>query len=142
MIKMTNDKISLNELYEIAQENNICIYEFPLNPIKSMSVPGAIGMDTKHIKTSSEERVRLAHELGHCIKYAFYTGSSPLELREQKEYRANKWAIQKLIPFRQLHKALKQGITEAWSLAEYFNVTDDFMQKALDLYEEKLINLK
>ena len=143
MIDMTdNNKITLNNLYDIAEENDISVYDFELNPIKSMSVPGAIGMDTKQIEDSREEKARLAHELGHCMRGAFYTGISPLELREQHEYRADKWVIQNLVPFDKLLNALKQGITEIWSLAEYFDITEDYIKKALTLYEEKLLYCK
>lgn len=113
MIDMIYDnEMTLNNLYDIAEENDISVYDFQLNPIKSMSVPGAIGMDTKQIEDSREEKACLAHELGHCMRGAFYTGISSLELREHHEYRADKWVIQNLIPFDKLLNALKQGINE------------------------------
>ncbi len=142
MFDMDNNVITLNKLYDIAEENNIIVYDFSLNPVKSMSVPGAIGIDSKHIETKAEERVCLAHELAHCVQSAFYTGCSPFELRERYEYRADKWAIQKLIPFDRLSDALSKGIKTIWELAEYFEVTEDYIKKALKLYEEKLMLLQ
>ena len=81
--------MTLAQLYNIADQNAVAVYHFPLRYVKSMSVPGNIGIDADQIETETEEQSLLAHELGHCIKYAFYTGSSSLELRAQKEYRAN-----------------------------------------------------
>lgn len=131
--------MKLNELYNIADENNISVYHFPLYPLKSISVPGNIGIDADRISTSQEEKECLAHELGHCIKYAFYTGSSPYELRSQKEYRADKWAIKHLVPYHLLVRAVKKGITTVWELAEHFEVSEEIIKKALKLYSEKLI---
>lgn len=33
-------------------------------------------------------------------------------------------------------------INEIWSLAEYFDITEDYIKKALTLYEEKLLYCK
>ena len=131
--------MTLNQLYDIARNNNINVCHFPLSPIKSISVPGYIGIDIHQINTVSEERECLAHELGHCMKNVFYTGASTLELRTQKEYRADKWAIQTLIPFEELLRVLQSGRTEAWEIAEHFEVSECFVNKALNLYEYKLI---
>ena len=107
-----------------------------------MSVPGAIGIDANFVKTNTDEKEQLAHELGHCMLGAFYTGSSPLELRAQKEYRANKWAIEKLIPFAELFEACKNGIIEIWDLAEYFEVSETFVKNAFTLYESRFIEFQ
>ncbi len=142
MVDMNNNTITLNNLYDLAEENNITVYDFQLCPIKSMSVPGAIGLDTQIIKNTVEEKACLAHELAHCVQSAFYTGTSPFELRERHEYRADKWVIQKLIPFDRLLDALNKGITTVWELAEYFEITEDYIKKALKLYEEELMLLQ
>ena len=134
--------MTLIQLYDVADQNNIAVYHFPLQSIKSMSIPGRIGMDADQIETNVEERHLLAHELGHCMKYAFYTGSSSLELRAQKEYRANKWAIETLIPFDELIDVLENGITDPWELADYFNIDEHMVIFALQLYEGKIIDWK
>ena len=133
--------MTLNELYAIADENNLEVYHFPLHPVKSMSVPGAIGIDVDSLKNSAEEKEALAHELGHCIKGAFYTGASPYELRSQKEYIADKWSVQNLVPFNKLLQALKKGINEVWELAEHFEVPETVIKKAAKLYESRLLTI-
>ena len=134
--------MTLNALYDIADKNNICVYHFDLAPIESMSTPGHIGIDADLIQDVADEKEKLAHELGHCIRGAFYTGNSPYELRTQKEYRATKWEIQTLIPFREFCTALDAGITSPWELAEYFEVPEKLIHSALTLYEAKIINTK
>ena len=34
-----------------------------------------------------------------------------------------------------MRQAQEEGITEIWSLAEYFNVPEDFMRRVLAFYE-------
>lgn len=131
--------LTLTDLYDIADSNNVSVYHFPLYPLKSISTPGNIGIDVDQIKTSIDEKEHLAHELGHCMKYAFYTGSSPYELRSQKEYRANKWAIEHLVPYHLLVTTIKNGLVSSWELSEYFGVSESFMKKALDFYSNKLM---
>ena len=48
--------MNLNQLYNIADNNNIQVYHYELNPIKSMCVPGAIAIDTNIVKTNTEEK--------------------------------------------------------------------------------------
>lgn len=132
--------MTLIQLYNIAEQNDISVYHFQLNPIKSMSIPETIGIDADQLNNTTEEKELLAHELGHCIKRSFYTGSSSLELRSKMEYSANKWAVQNLIPYQDLIEALEHGITEIWDLSEYFEVSDDLIIMAFNLYECELIN--
>ena len=60
---------------------------------------------------------------------------TPATISEKKhENRADKWAIQRLIPLPELDAARADGHTELWELAEYFGVTEDFMRKAVCWY--------
>ena len=80
-----------------------------------------VAMDYKQIESASEERTRLAHEIGHCVKGAFYNRYSKFDLMCRHEYRANKWAIETLMPFDEVIEALKSGYEQVWELAEYFD---------------------
>ena len=67
----------LVSLYRKAEQLNIPIYHLPLPQTGSMSVMDeggrcAIGMDLPSRHTETEQRVRLAHELGHCVTGSFY----------------------------------------------------------------------
>lgn len=131
----------INELYEIAQSSAIEVVNMDLPSNGSVSVMATsgrcyIGMD-KRIKTRAEERVHLAHELGHCVRGAFYNAHAPLDIRQKHENRADHWAMRKLIPPEDLLKAFKSGITESWDLAEEFDVTEDFLRKTVTYYQEQ-----
>lgn len=126
-----------NELYNIAEKNNIEIKSFKLSKIKSTSISIGddyyIGIDEKNIETTAEERTHLAHELGHCMTGSFYNMYSEYDIRAKHEYRADKWAVLHLIPKDKFISLLKKGY-RIWELAEYFEVTEDFIRKAYHLY--------
>ena len=94
-----------------------------------------IAMDPRHLFTLAEEKVRLAHELGHCETGSFYNRYATCDIREKHEHRADKWAIQELVPADELNKAVASGCTELCNLADYFDVTEDFMRKAICWYK-------
>lgn len=137
-------KTKTTELYEIAQNSGteIICCDLPLNQsVSVMSCTGEcyIGIDPFQIETEAEERVHLAHELGHCETGSFYSPYSPLNVRGRQECRADRWAASKLVPPLELKKAISLGIVELWELADYFDVTEEFMEKTMQIYCEKNI---
>lgn len=132
--------LTLENFYELAEQNNITVdcYDFDLQTSMSVSIDGDcfIGINPMMLNTDIEEKINLAHELGHCMTGSFYNRYSKLDIRTKHERRADKWAINKLVPKDELEKAVKSGRESRYELAEYFNVTEDFMQKVLDFYRE------
>lgn len=129
----------LPELYRIAEQQDIPVYHFPLSKVGSVSVMDekgncSIGLDLPHRRTRNELRVRLAHELGHCVTGSFYNRYSPADNRKRHENRADRWAVGELIAREDLDKAVSQGHTEPWDLADYFGVDEAFLKKAVCLY--------
>lgn len=95
-----------------------------------------IGIDPLQIETEADERVHLAHELGHCVTGSFYSIYSKLDVREKHEVRADRWAIRQLMPVDEfIFVVTQKGITTPWEIAEYFGVTEDFVHKATDYYK-------
>ena len=132
----------LAELFDIAEQNDIIIAEMSLAERQGMSVMDAdgdciIGIDSDSIDTIAEHNTVLAHEIGHCMTGSFYNRYSALDVRTKHEYRADKWAIHKLIPREDMQKAFMDGIVQVWELAEYFNVTEELIKKALWIYFDK-----
>ncbi len=126
-----------NRLYSIAEKSGITVERFDLRENGSVSVKSGsklyVGLDNRI--SGAKEKVCLAHELGHCATMSFYNIYSPLDVRGKHERRAQKWAIKTLIPKHKLSKAFKCGYDNVYSLAEYFGVTADFMQQAVDYYK-------
>ena len=86
-----------------------------------------------------QEREALAHELGHCEYGGFYNRYSKYDIRAKAERRADKWAFAKLVPYGQLMRAVRHGVTEVWDLAELFDVSCEFMQRAIAYYKTAIV---
>ena len=135
---------NLDDLYALAEEEHIEIFAFSLPSTSSVSIMELdgtcyIGIDPFRVDSYVQEAQHLAHELGHCITGSFYNQYSNCDIRARHEYKANKWAIKKLIPQDELKAAVNSGFTEPWELAEYFNVPVPFMQKAVEYYKEQAL---
>lgn len=133
--------IELNELYDYADDNDITVMSIDTDGEKCLSMRAEsgncyIGINPFRLNTYAEEREFLSHELGHCATGAFYSRYSPLTLRSQSEHRAKLWQIKKLIPVDELNDAFEDGYIEIWQLAEYFEVSEDLMQFAVDYYKQ------
>ncbi len=127
----------LTKLYEIAEHDNIKVFSYDLGEFESLSLRDNkkcyIAIDPFLLLNIADEKVKVAHELGHCETGAFYNEYSRLDVRQKHEHRADKWAIKKLVPKDELIEAFKT-CTNRWELSEHFEVTEDFMQKALKYY--------
>lgn len=93
-----------------------------------------IFIDDNEINNSAEETVVVAHEGGHFSTGATHKVCSPYDLIEKHEYKAWKWAVEHCISAEELDDAVAEGYSEIWSLAEHFNVTEDFMRKVVCWY--------
>ena len=128
---------STQSLYRYAERKRIEVINYPLPETASMSIDvgnGYIGMDYTRLETEADERVHLAHELGHCTTGAFYNRYARLDIRQRHENCADKWAIRRLISQEALDDAVADGHIELWDLADFFGVTEEFMKKTICLY--------
>ena len=87
--------------------------------------------------SSNEKNCVLAEELGH-----HYTTSgdilNQLTVSDLKqELRARHWAYEKLITFEGLIDCFVNGIFQKNEIADYLNVTEDFLSEALNYYRQK-----
>lgn len=130
---------SNSELDRVAEEQDIEMMYFPCPNCGSISMMTDngncfIGIDDSQDMTEQELIVHKAHELGHCVTGSFYNRYAKFDVISKHEYRADKWAIKKLVPEDELMKIMDKGTTEVWLLAEKFNVTEAFIVKACELY--------
>lgn len=131
--------MKLNDLYRYAEVSDIPVISFSMPLSESMSVlyGGSyyVGIDPMKLRSETEEKEKLAHELGHCATGAFYNKYAACDIRERHERKADLWAIKMLVPQDELIKALNNCFcTNRFELAEHFGVSEDFMQMALDYY--------
>ena len=129
---------NLLDLYAYAERRHIDVDWVPMRRAMSLSVPladgYAIALDPWKLGTLAQETVCLAHELGHCETGSFYNQYAALDVRQRHENRADKWAIQHLIPVEDLDEAVVEGCEDIPALSEHFCVTEDLMRKAVCWY--------
>ena len=126
--------MTLESLYKIADENGIPVFPFPLGDMEAASVMtldgrSCIGIDPDRLISRQDEKVKLAHELGHAIQGAYYNQFATCDVWMKQENKANRWAYQHLVKEKDLREAVKNGSTEVWELAELFDVPPDVMAK-------------
>lgn len=134
-----------DKLYLEAEQSGItvlCGAELPLTKSVSLAMPdGAmfIGIDDSVMQSRAEERVHLAHELGHCVTGAMYNIRCPIMPRQRYERIADAYAIKKLVDEDELRRVIdeREGDISVWELSEWFDVTEEFMRKALAFYFKK-----
>ena len=131
--------MELSNLYAFAKQHNIGVLPFSLpqtGSLSHMTDSGQcyIAMDPSVLDGNVQERGHLGHELGHCATGSFYSIHTAVDSRQRHENRADKWAVRQLIPVEDLDEAIAEGCTELWELADRFQVTEDFIRKAVCYY--------
>ncbi|MEG1705665.1 MAG: hypothetical protein RR290_03730 [Clostridia bacterium] len=135
----------LDKLYEIAEKENINIFRVKLDEPEALymtdGVNSVITIDSKIKDDLNLERI-LKHELSHHSVGVFPTNIYSHEYctrlcHSKNEFRAEKWLINKLMPYNVLKSLIKPD-TFKYEVAEELEVTEDFIEKAYNLYRDKL----
>lgn len=126
------------KLLNEADRQGIYTYEDTLKPrIKGLYGDNVICIN-KMIETNTEKACVLAEEIGH---YHTSTGNildqSKLVNRKQ-EKRARNWAYKRLVPLSRIIEACNIGVKNRYELADYLEVTETFIDEAIDRYKEEL----
>lgn len=133
---VTND-----DLYGIAEKRGHVVVCESLTETPSLSLQTNkrcyIAIDQR--LNVQQEREALAHELGHCEYGGFYNRYSKYDIRAKAERRADKWAFARLVPYGRLMQAVRHGITDVWELAELFDVSCEFMHRAIAYYKTAIL---
>lgn len=129
----------LLDLYKLAEESGITVDCFDLKSREALSLMDPdgdcyIAIDPFKLESTRDERLKLAHEMGHCQTGSFYNRWASCDVWQRHENRANKWAIERLIPKAELDEAVADGYTDLYALADHFDVTVDFMRMAVCWY--------
>ena len=110
--------------------------EFKSNRIKGLYCDGTVALNSQ-IETSKERACILAEELGHHhTSVGVIVDLSDVQNRKQ-ERQARIWAYNKQIGLRGLIKAYEQGCKNRYEIAEFLEVTEEFLEDAIRCYREK-----
>ena len=136
-----NEKMELEQLYKLAEDRGVHVMDFSLPENKAVTIDMGkecfVGVDPEVFGRECEEKVVLAHEMGHIATGGLYSVEADKTSRKKQEARAEKWAIERLVPKEALKDAIKNGCQDVQSLAEHFGVTEEYMSQVLVYYLEK-----
>lgn len=109
---------------------------FKSNRIKGLYCDGTIALNSK-IETSTERACILAEELGHHhTSTGVIIDLSDVQNRKQ-ERQARLWAYNDRIGLYGLIRAYENGCKDKYEIAEFLNVTVEFLEDAINCYREK-----
>ena len=128
-----------NVYHSIEQKGSrICNYDIGFAPAVTMSLSDelCVFIDTAAIKSVAALKYLLIHEEGHCATGALHSVSSPFELIEKNEHKADRWTFENYITITEIKEAISYGYTEMWQLAEWFDLPEKYLRKAVKFYKE------
>jgi len=138
----------LDLLEEYAYDKDIDVLERPSRSKRkggSMSIEGrsAVFLNKSRIESTGEKTCVLAEEIGHIetgtlLPCEVYQNPEYLRwLKEKNKRRAKKWAIEKILPYEDIQRALYTQHTEVCDLAEELGVPAEYLQAAIEYYAGK-----
>lgn len=131
----------LSDFYTYCQKQKVDVIVFPGIPQPGATIRDgdyyAIFLDFTKIRSSRLLKGVCSHELGHAATGALHKVSSPYELVERSEYRANRWAAEHFLPASEFREAFSAGCTELWQLSDYFDLPEEDVRNALVYWTER-----
>ena len=125
----------LSDFYDYCKENNVDIIPYSGCPQPGATVRDGnfygVFLDFSRIHSTRLLRGICCHEMGHAATGALHKVDSPYELVERSEYRANRWIAERFLSQEAFRTAFADGCTELWQLAEYFDLPEQDVEKAL-----------
>ena len=104
--------------------------------IKGLYFNGTIAIN-ENIITSNEKACVLAEELGHHYTSVGNILDLKIASNRKQERQARLWAYDKQIGLSGLIRAYEHGCKNRYEIAEYLEVTEQFLEEAILEYREK-----
>lgn len=89
------------------------------------------------IETTAQKACVLAEELGHHITSSGDILDQTDDQNRKQEFRARMWAYNEMVGLMGLIYAYKNGCRNSYEIAEYLEVTEEFLNDALNAYKDK-----
>lgn len=128
----------LCDFYEYCRENHIAVIPFDRCPQPGATMRDqdcyAVFLNFAQIRSTRLLRGVCCHELGHAATGALHKVSSPYELVERSEHRANRWCAEHFLTEEAFREAFAAGYTEIYQLSEYFDLPEKDIQNALSYW--------
>lgn len=130
----------ISDFYDYCKQNHVDVIPFDGCPKPGATIRYAdnyaIFLDFTKIQSTRLLRSVCCHELGHAATGALHKVSSPYELVERNEYRANRWTAENYLTQEDFRNAFASGCSELWQLAEYFDLPEQDVKWAFDFWTQ------
>lgn len=121
-----------------ACEDGIEVIDYPFRNerIKGLYCDGTIAI-RDNIDTTTEKACILAEELGHYHTTVGDILDQSDSGNRKQERQARLWAYNKLIGLSGLISAYEHGCKSRYEVAEYLEVTEEYLEECLECYRDK-----
>ena len=128
--------MNYEQLLTAADQEGLLVKEQPLTGHDGLIRGSRIAI-RKDIKTQVEKSCVLAEEIGHYrTSFGNILDQSKVESRKQ-EYRARLYGYNLKIGLAGLIRAYEARCRDRYEMAEYLDVTEEYLEEAIDCYKSK-----
>lgn len=131
----------LANFYQFCENNDVDIIPYLNAPSEGTTIRDedyyAIFLDITKLRSIKVYNGVCLHEMGHVATGALHKVDSPYETVERSEYRANRWGFENYLRAEEFKEAFAAGYTELWQLADYFDLPEETIRKALSYWTER-----
>ena len=125
------------ELLNEAEQDNITVVYRPMRGnIKGLYYDRVIALN-KNIDTTAEKTCVLAEELGHYYTSCGDILDQKITTNRKQEEKAKRWAVQRLVSLNDFICAFRSGARNKFEVAEYLGITEEFLDKIVEVYSRK-----
>lgn len=122
-----------NEAYK--DNVNVIDYTFDSNRIKGLYCDGTVALSKS--LSNKERTCVLTEELGHYHTTVGNIICQSNVANRKQERRARVWAYEKMIGLMGIVKCYQNGCHTLYEMAEYLDLTEEFLSEALQYYRSK-----
>lgn len=115
---------------------DVISWKFQSERIKGLYSDGIIGINER-LETSVEKTCTLAEELGHHHTSVGNIIDMENVSNRKQERQARIWGYNKLIGLNGIIQAFEAGCQSAHEAAEYLEVTEEYLNEAVECYRDK-----
>lgn len=125
------------KLEDVAYQDDVDVlnYRFESNNIKGLYCDGVIAI--REDMTIPEKTCALAEELGHHYTSVGNILDMTSAANRKQERQARLWAYNKQIGLQGLIRAYEAGCQNRYEVAEYLEVTNEFLAECIECYRQK-----
>lgn len=133
--------VNLNNFEKLlveAEEESLIVKEITLSSnLDGLYFDGKIALNKNTLVRNCEKACVLAEEIGHHKKNIGNILKQDTVENIKQEQKAREYAYKKLVPIEALVDAFDKNLKNTFEIADYLNVTEEFLLESLEFYRKK-----